>query len=409
MVQLFVASLLLALGYGTGTGTPLLQESTDHGLPVDSTVVALIGVHVIPMDREVILRDRTIVMRAGTIVRIGPMDRVDVPADALRPDMRGRYIIPGLIDMHVHLKRDDLPAYLASGVTTVRNMWGWSEIEKIRRDVASGTVRGPRVFSAGPAVDGDPPVRQGAEVVTESAQIPALVRRQKAAGWDFIKVYQNLDRPAFIALAREAASAGLPLIGHVPTAVPFDEANSRMASIEHLEGYDKALTGSRRPGFRSWVAVGPEAATEVAALAEATAERGTWNCPTLVVARRILSNGLPSRERERAISARRAMVRALRDAGAPLLAGTDGGVPLVGPGELPEELAELTEAGLTPYEALRAATIDAAAFLGAADSLGGVAEGQRADLVVLAGNPLEDVSILREPVAVIAGGEWIRP
>lgn len=372
-------------------------------------MIALVGVHVISMDQEIVLRDRTILIRDGTITRIGPVDRVDVPDDAWRPDVRGRYVVPGLIDMHVHLSRADLAAYLAAGVTTVRNMWGWSEVEAIRRDLASGAVRGPRVFSAGPAIDGDPPVRAGADVVTDPADIQSLVGRQKAAGWEFVKVYQNLDRDVFLALAAEAVAQGLPLIGHVPTAVPFDEANAHMLSIEHLEGYDKALTGSRRQGFRSWLDIGPGAAADMTALAEATATQGTWNCPTLIVADRVLGNGLSSTDRVRAVRARGAMVRALRDAGAFLLAGTDGGVPLVPAGELAEELIELVEAGLTPYEALRAATIDAARFLGATGSFGRVAEGMEADLVILARDPLQDITSVRDPEAVVANGEWIVP
>lgn len=399
--DLLTASLLLALACGAGTGT-------DERGQTDSRVIALVGVHVIRMDREVVLRDRTVVIRDGRIAKIGPMGRTEVPPEALRPGVRGRYVIPGLIDMHVHLTRGDLSTYLMAGVTTVRNMWGWSGIEEIRRDVASGAARGPRVFSAGPAVDGDPPVRSGAEVVTDPAAIPLLVQRQKAAGWDFVKVYQQVDPQVFSALVREAPVFGLRLIGHVPTKVSFHDALTGLASIEHLEGYDKALTGSRRPGFQSWLTIGPGVTPEMSALAEVTAARGVWNCPTLVVAARALGSGLAAGERDRAVQARRAMVRALRDAGALLLAGTDGGVPLVPAGQLAEELIELTRAGLTPYQALRAATIDAAAFLAASDSLGRVAEGMTDDLVVLADDPLRDVAAVRAPVAVVARGEWRR-
>jgi imidazolonepropionase-like amidohydrolase len=385
---------------------PALPENSAEAEPTGtSSVIALVGVHVIPMDREIVLRDRTILVRDGMIVRMGPADQISVPVDAYRPDVRGLYVMPGLIDMHVHLSRDDLPAYLAAGITTVRNMWGWSEIERIRKDMAAGVLEGPRVFSAGPAVDGDPPVRQGAAVITDPSLVHSLVQRQKAAGWEYIKVYQNLSRRVFSALASEATAAGLPLIGHVPTDVPFEQANAAMASIEHMEGYDKALTGARKPGFRSWLEVSSRDAPVMAALARATVERETWNCPTLLVAARVLGKGLSPDERHRAAKARRAMVRALHDAGARLLAGTDGGVPLVPAGVLAEELVELGRAGLSPYEALRAATVNAASFLGA-DGLGTLAEGMKADLVVLEADPLMDLTVVQHPAAVMIAGEW---
>lgn len=398
-----VAPVIAAVACAMGPALP--ENSADGGPTGASSVIALIGVHVMPMDREVVLRDRTILVEDGMIVRIGPAEQIPVPVDAHRPDVRGLYVMPGLIDMHVHLSRDDLPAYLAAGVTTVRNMWGWSEIEQIRRDIAAGVLEGPRVFSAGPAVDGDPPVRQGSAVITDPSLVHSLVQRQKAAGWEYIKVYQNLSRRVFSALASEATAAGLPLIGHVPTDVPFEQANAAMASIEHMEGYDKALTGVRKPGFRSWLEVSPRDAPVMATLAKATVERGTWNCPTLVVADRVLGNGLSPDEHYRAVEARRAMVRALHDAGAQLLAGTDGGVPLVPAGALAEELIELVRAGLSPYEALRTATVNAASFL-RADGLGTLAEGMKADLVVTEEDPLMDLAVVKHPVGVMVAGEW---
>lgn len=370
--------------------------------------LAVVGVHVVPMDREVVLRDRTVVIRDGRVAEMAASGEVDPPEDVTPIDARGLYLVPGLIDAHVHLRAGDMDAYLAAGVTTVRNMWGTPEVAELRRAVDEGDRPGPGIVAASPGVDGDPPARPRSLVVEDPDRAAAVVDEMAAAGWDYLKIYQNLSLPVYREVVSHARQEGIPAVGHVPTDVPLSEALRGQVSIEHLEGYDKALVGFRRTAFRSWAHVGEEEAPEMERLAAATRDARVWNCPTLLVADRVAARHLPEEKHARAVRERRRMVRALHDAGARLLAGTDGGVPVVPPGALAEELLELQRAGLSPYEALRTATTGAAEFLGLGHEVGSVAEGVRADLVLLRDDPLADVGALAEPAAVVVGGEWFR-
>lgn len=358
-------------------------------------------------DPNTLLRDRTVVIRDGRIERIAPAE-AEFGADVERIEAEGLFLLPGLVDMHVHLTEDDVPAYLRAGVTTVRDLWGWSEVGRIRDQARAGTLRAPRVLAASPGLDGDPPARPQSWIVVDPAEAEGLVARFVEEGWDFLKLYQNLSLPVYRALTDAAALRGIVPVGHVPTAVPLDTALARQRSIEHLEGYDKALTGRRLRAFASWAEVEDPDGTAMTALALATAEARVWNCPTLLVAARALENHLSPPARDRAVESRRAMVRALHREGARILAGTDGGLPVVPAGSLAQELVELTRAGLTPYEALRAATVDAAEFLGLEEEIGRIFEGARADLVLLEANPLDDIRATERPVGIVLAGEWLR-
>lgn len=405
LFALAVPPLALSLGCGGG---PTSASGTASLPAVVSGPLALAGVNVVTMDHpNALLRDRTVVIRDGRIERIAP-DDVELGADVEKIEAEGLFVLPGLVDMHVHLTEEDVPAYLEAGVTTVRDLWGWSEVARIRDEVRAGSIRGPRVLAASPGLDGDPPARPQSWIVVDPAEADGLVAGFVTEGWDFIKLYQNLSLAVYRALTDAAARRGIIPVGHVPTAVPLDTALRRQRSIEHLEGYDKALTGRRLRAFASWAEVNDPDGTAITGLARRTAQAGVWNCPTLLVAARALENNLSPRERDRAVESRRAMVWALHQEGARILAGTDGGLPVVPAGSLTEELVELTRAGLTPYDALRAATANAAEFLGLEQEIGRIFEGARADLVVLEANPLDDVRATERPVGIVLAGEWLR-
>lgn len=367
--------------------------------------LAIIHANVLTMRGASVLRGGTVVIRDGRIAEVRPATSEQaLPADVRIVDAEGRYLVPGLADMHVHISAADAPAYLRNGVTTVRDMWGGAGTAALREAAASGEPV-PTVIAASPAVDGSPPVREGAIILDEPDSARALVDGLIAAQWDAVKVYQNLGLPEFQALGAAAREAGIDLVGHVPTAVPLGVALENMRSIEHLEGYDKALAGHRERAFMSWAAVDTAG---MANWAERTREAGVWNTPTLVVSSRVVSRALDPDDAGRAIDHMRLMVRSLKRAGAPLLAGTDAGVPLVEAGiSLHEELQELVAAGLNPREALEAATSNAARFLGQDGEFGVVAPGARADLLLVDGNPLDDLSVLRFPRVVILKGRWL--
>lgn len=432
-------SLLLALAWPKqGPPAPLVFEH----------------VAVVPMDREIVLEDHTVVVRDGRIAALGPASAVAVPADALHIDGRGHFLMPGLADMHVHVwDENDLYLFVANGVTTVRNMFGAPLHLDWRARIERGELVGPRLYTAGPIIDGKPAVWPGSVELVDPGEAAAVVAAQKSAGYDFLKPYARLSRECYEALVSAGEEEGLRLMGHVPDALDLHEVlAARQHTIEHMGGWAEAAQRADSPlranGFRSgflaeqlaWQTVDPE---RLAALAKSVRAAEVWNCPTLVVlqkwtqgddARALLArpemryvspflrafwdpgartNYLANLPAEDVLAARRsvpAMQRALavlRDAGGGILLGTDMGNPYVVAGfAVHEELTNLIGAGLTPYEALRAATADAARCMGAQDDWGTLAPGRRADLILLSANPLTDVRHAAARVGVVLHGRW---
>jgi imidazolonepropionase-like amidohydrolase len=415
-------------------------------------VVAFVDVSVVPMDRERVMRNQTVIVRAGRITAMGSRNSVRVPKGALRIDGRGNYLMPGLADMHVHLEYFDREAqlllFLANGVTTVRNMDGRPNILIWKQRIAAGTLIGPTIFTAGPILEGKPPFRDDNRVVESAAQAEAAVEEQKKAGYDFIKVYHTLSRDSYEAIIAAAKRQGLAVVGHVPRAVGLDGAlAARQRSIEHLDGYLNAIEADDSPFRNRWTWLKLYFAVKIdddkiIKAVQTTRQSGVWNVPTLVVRQKVapaetvnlwlnraemrylppetvdfwrqsssrVTQRMAPEDFERLAEGervRRKLVRALRDAGAGLLLGSDTPNPFVIPGfSVHEELQNLVDSGLTPYQALSAGTRDAAEFLGVAAEIGTVAIGKRADLILVEGNPLESVANLSRRTGVMTRGHW---
>jgi hypothetical protein len=411
--------------------------------------LAFVHANVIAMDTTDELHDVTVLVEGGTIVAVG---QLAAPDRARVVDARGKWLIPGLADMHVHLDgtRGMLALFIAAGVTTVRNMAGSPKIVAVRERVARGDVLGPRIYTAGPFVDGPRPRWEASDVVARPEDAEQVVAAQAAAGYDFIKIYNGLSRESYDAVAKAARAHHLPIAGHVPFAVPLAHAlATEQASIEHLTGFLEAIERPDSPvrgshtlsrSIEGWLYTDSRRVANVAAEA---ARHGVWSCPTLITSvaygelwrGRIPVTGAldavspdwlarwdpkhsprhPLGELRRAteqvgdreLAAELAVVRELAASGAPLLAGTDTPNPYVVPGaSLHQELSLLAAAGLSPYAALRAATIDAADFLG--DSRAGrIAVGARADLVLLDADPLVDLGALDRIAGVAVAGRWL--
>jgi len=364
--------------------------------------------------------DQTVLVVGGRIARIADSASVRLPTDTRVVDGGGKFLIPGLWDMHVHLgdeaeDRALLARFVARGITGVRIMRGYPIHHVWRREIAAGRLVGPSMFIASPRT-------YEASTTPEAAR--RLVRAARREGADFYKVWDDLPRASYLAVVDEARRVGLPVEGHVPRAMTAAEVSSLgQRSIEHFTGLDDARVD----------------AAKADTLAAILVRNRTWMCPTLVMRHGYarlddptlthdprLADATPSERRrweqlaEQAAAfpadempKRRALVAdedrlvgRLRAHGVGILAGTDfGACPFGVAGYcLHDELALLVAAGLTPMEALQAATRNAATFFHVERSAGTVEVGKMANLVLLDASPLEDIRNTTRIAAIVLGG-----
>ncbi len=361
-------------------------------------------------------------------------------------DAGGGYALPGLAEMHAHLPprsagedhvRDVLALYLVNGITTIRGMLGEPWHLELRALLESGAWVGPRLVTSGPSFNG--------RTVTTPEQAAARVTEQAAAGYDFLKIHPGISAATFERLALTAAQAGIPFAGHVPADVGLQGAlRFGQRTIDHLDGYAEAMLPPGSPlegqaadffGVNLGAGLQPERA---AALARATVEADVWNVPTQSLLENVIGpravysmmqradmryvtpqraqewraavervrSRFSAEQREGLLQARRTLLVALQDAGAGLLLGSDAPQIMNVPGfSIHEELVYLVAAGLTPLQALQSGTLQVARFFGDV-STGALGPGQAADLVVLAGNPAEDIAATRKVIGVLRGGTW---
>lgn len=430
------------------------QDVSRKSITANNNVLAFVNVNVVPMDSERVVQNQTVIVRDGRIAAIGAAKRVRVPQGAVKIDGRGQYLMPGLADMHVHLEYFDREAqlllFLANGVTTVRNMDGRANILEWRKRIAAGNLLGPTIFTAGAILEGKPPFRNDNRVVETPAEAVAEVVKQKQEGYDFIKVYHTLDRETYEAIVGTAKKHGLSVAGHVPRSVGLQGAlAANQKSIEHFDGFIDEIEADDSPlkNQRSWLkryfAVKVDDA-KIRSIVGATRLAKVWNVPTLVEKRlsALSADELQTRLRQPELKylppetaefwsasnkritgrmsaddfarltegekTRNRLVKLLHDGGARLLVGTDTPNAFVVPGfSVVEELQNFVESGLTPYQAIKAATKDAAEFLGASNEFGIISVGMRADLILVEGNPLESVANLKRRAGVMVRGRWL--
>jgi imidazolonepropionase-like amidohydrolase len=414
------ALLCVALAIA-GWANRAVAQPQHHGRKGD---IAIVGGTVLPMDKEGVLPANTVLVRGDRIVAVAPPYLVDV-GEARIIDATGKFVLPGLSDMHVHFwNKEDLNLFLLNGVTTVRNLFGSPEHVRWRDEIAKGLRDGPTILTAGPIIDGNPPLWPGSAVVTTPDAARKVVHEQKAAGYDWLKVYSGLSVEAYDAVLDEAKKVSMPVAGHVPKAVGIVKAiGSGQRTIEHLDGYV--------PFFGD-----PPAGD----LVKPTVSSGVWNCPTLIVTDNFGKMDHPEQlakmrgldlvsptvrdqwdpkndfrlqkftpemfesVRQKNLK-RRELVRDLSKAGGNLVLGTDTGNPYVIPGfAVVEELKLLVQSGLTPWQALRTATAAAGELQGHPGSLGVVVDGARADLIIVDKDPLVDINQVADPGLVIVRG-----
>jgi imidazolonepropionase-like amidohydrolase len=417
---------------GVAALLPLLAGPAAVGGP---SVTAIEHVTVLPMDGRDSLTDQTVVVRGEIIERVGPSATIRVPDGAGRIEARGRYLIPGLADMHVHpYDTDGLPSYLAFGVTTIAVMHGFPAVLEWRERIRRGELVGPTIYSAGPSVNGYPAGNPLFVSVEDPAEARAVVAEQHEAGYDFVKVYSMLNPSEYSAILAEAKRAGMPVIGHIPWQVGWRAIITQgQAVVAHVEEFFNA--GIQDSMFEEAARLAAKHGTAVTAnlyaYSEMLAESG--DIPRLLNDPEMryhssagLSEKLPSSNRSlrpnqadfngyltRQLPRMRRLVKLLRDAGVPVLGGTDTETFGFAGQSLHGELHELLIAGFTPYQVLESATRIPGEFIAKhlrdAEPFGTVAAGNRADLVLLDANPLTDLENLKRVRGTMTRGRWYTP
>lgn len=409
--------------------------------------LAITRVTVIDGSSPVPRANQSVLLRGNRIVAVGASDSLLLPSGTRRVDGKGKYLVPGLWDMHVHTVmpggRSVLPLYLANGVTGVRDMAGdWSQLQVWRKDIAAGRLRGPRMIVSGPYIEGgDVPIPHLLARTPDEARraVDSLV----ALGVDFIKLHSQFRRDVFFAAARRARERGIPFTGHVPRSITAVEASdSGQRSLEHLLQIPSPCTPAEStalaPRFQVQAVLARCSSADLAPIWATLVRDGTWVVPTLVAQyevanwpdrsvpgdayakylpdslRRFVSEIFPMPDDVppganatglQLFDRRVAVVGIMHRAGVAIMPGTDAPLRNSPPGfGLHEELALFARAGMSNFDILRAATWEPARYFGMTDSLGTVAAGKLADLVLLDANPLEDIANLRRVAAVVANG-----
>ncbi|WP_128545679.1 amidohydrolase family protein [Larkinella soli] len=406
------------------------------------------SVNVIPMDRERVLENQTVVVKDGRITALGDDGKVKFTRGAQVVNAKGKYLMPGWAEIHAHVPpiddiepmKDVLKLYLANGITTIRGMLGHPRHLELRSKINSGEILGPHFYSSGPSFSG-----QSVKTAERGAE---LVREQKAAGYDFLKLHPGLTKETFPAIAKTAKEVGIPFAGHVSFNVGVWRAiEAEYASIDHMDGFIEAIVpGSdtlveQETGlFGAWIGYRADPSL-IPKLVKALRDKKIRVVPTEALAERWLSpqpaetfakapemkymkpeevrnwvnaknnyNNNPNFSKERAekfIQARRKLLYECQKNGVEILLGSDAPQVFNVPGfSIHHEMQYMVDAGLTPYETLRTGTVNVASFFNKPD-WGTVKTGNVSDLVLLNGNPLKDISQTRNIEGVMIGTRWL--
>ncbi len=428
---------------------PVVSCSAQQFIDNAKQEIIFTTVNVIPMDTERVLLNQVVVVRNGRIAAIGDAGKTKYSKNAYLIDGKGKYLIPGLAEMHAHVPPVDdiepmkevLLLFAVNGVTTIRGMLGHPKHLELRTKIQSGEIFGPRFITSGPSFNG-----QSVKTAEAAAE---MVRQQKTAGYDFLKLHPGLSKETFAAIAKTAKEVKIPFAGHVSFDVGVWRAiEAGYATIDHLDGFIESLvpetenTTEQQNGLFAMFIADKADTSKISRLTTALRNNKIWVVPTQALAERwfapgkspealrsepemkympanTLNNWVNTKKNlmnnpqynpeaiNRFIALRRKLIYACNKNGVGLLLGSDAPQVFDVPGfSLHHELQYMVDAGLTPYEALKTGTVNVAGFLNKQD-MGVIKTGAIADLVLLNGNPLKDIKQVKNIEGVMLGTKWL--
>jgi imidazolonepropionase-like amidohydrolase len=428
----FAAYLLSVLVIAIASLT--LAQSVREQNATKAPVTAFVNVNIVPMDRERVIENQTVIVRDARIAEIGPANKIKVPDGATRVDGAGKYLMPGLAEMHGHIPPPNAPRayteavlflYTANGITTVRGMLGAPNQLELRDKANRGEIVSPTLYLAGPSFNGNS--------VNSPEQAVSMVRQQKQEGWDLLKVHPGLTRDEYDAMAKTAKEVGIRFAGHVPAEVGLIHAlEMGQETIDHVDGYIEYLNGD----------AGPVDETKLADVVRRTKAAGAWIVPTMALWETLIGfsdlntltampelkyappqqveqwktlhqNRLtqPNFDRKKAeliATNRMRILKALHDGGVRILLGTDAPQQFSVPGfSIHREMALMLKCGFTPYQIIQSGTKNVGDYYKGKDNFGVIEVGKRADLILVEGNPLKDVANITKRIGVMARGRWL--
>ncbi len=396
---------------------------------------AFVNVNVVPMDEEQVLEGQTVIIVSDRIEEMGKASEVNVPDGAVEIDGTGKYLMPGLAEMHGHIPPPNqseayissvLFMYVANGITTVRGMLGHNGQLDLKAKANASQIIAPTLYLAGPSFNGNS--------VNSPAQAEEKVRRQKAEGWDLLKVHPGLSVAEYDAMANTANEIGIRFGGHVPDAVGLEHAlNMGQETFDHIDGYTIYVDGTSKKASQA----------SIDKAVQMTLDAGAWVVPTMVLwetlyalnsmeyvstlpelkympkpvvqswinshRNRLSSPGLNLEAASHRIENRNRILKALNDAGARILMGTDAPQQFSVPGfSIHAELQRMVDIGMTPFEVYKSGSTNVGEYFKDQDTFGLVSPGHRADLILVNDNPLESVANIQKRTGVMVRGQWLQ-
>ena len=425
-----LGALIATVAHAAAVGMTAVQVQA-QGQQNQPPVTAFVNVNVVPMDEDRVLRNYTVIVEQGRVMEMGPAGRVTVPPNAQRIDAAGKYLMPGLAEMHGHTPSGTFAEtvmflYVANGVTTVRGMLGLDGHLELRRQANTGRMIAPTLYLAGPSFNGG--------TVQSPQHAAERVRLQKLEGWDHLKIHPGLTLAQYDALARTASAVGMRFGGHVPADVGIVHAiKMGQVTFDHLDGYleyaggvstpiddaklDEVIELTRQAG----AAVVPTSVLwEVGIIGLGDVDemvnypemrywprQGVDQWARSVRGRRANPN-FHAEDARRFAENRRRLLKRLNDAGVTILMGTDSPQMFSVPGfSIHREMQYMADAGMSPYEVLQSGTKNVGEYFRNNDAFGTVGVGRRADFILTNSNPLDDIANVADRVGVMVRGRWL--